>query len=432
MFLQPKSQKEMQDAIIVKNISKRFKIPHERKRTVYENITGVLKGNMYGYEEFWALRNISFTVKRGETLGIIGENGSGKSTLLKIIAGVLYPDSGNVKINGKVAPFLELGVGFQHELTAEDNVYLYGSIVGLNRSQIKNNIDNIFEFAELEKFRNTKLKNFSSGMYMRLAFSTAAATNPDILLIDEVLAVGDEAFQKKCFEKFEEFKREGKTIILVSHALGSIKRICKETILLNNGEIASKDMAENVVDNYLNMVQKREESALIQEQKKEHEKETVHLQPSIKQPNQANHWGSGEMEITEVKFFDKNEEEKQIFNCGEDMMVKVKYRSNKTIIDPLFRAQIYRNDGTLYHGTNTDRFKIKTGECMGEGEIELHYTRLPLLEGIYLYSIGIWKDEYSNIAYDQHHMMYRFKVMSKKKDGAGMARIEHTWKLQND
>lgn len=247
-------------AITVENASKFFRIPVEKRRTVYENISGILKGQRRNYEEFWALKDVSFSVEKGETLGIIGENGSGKSTLLKIIAGVLWPDSGSVEVNGKIAPFLELGVGFQPELTARDNVYLYGAIMGMNRREINKKYDEIFEFAELAKFENMKLKNFSSGMYMRLAFSTAMATNPDILLIDEVLAVGDEAFQKKCFEKFDDFKKEEKTIILVSHALDSIKKICKEAILLDNGDIASIGPSEKVVEDYLNMIREKNQN----------------------------------------------------------------------------------------------------------------------------------------------------------------------------
>ncbi|MBE0525268.1 MAG: ABC transporter ATP-binding protein, partial [Methanosarcinales archaeon] len=227
MFQQPKPHREEKDAIIVEKVSKRFKIPHEKRRTVYENVTGLLKGNRYSYEEFWALRDVSFTVKRGETIGIIGENGSGKSTLLKVIAGVLYPDSGKVAVNGRIAPFLELGVGFQPELTAEDNVYLYGSIMGMNRSQIENHMDGIFEFAELERFRNARLKNFSSGMYARLAFSTAISTEPDIILIDEALSVGDEAFQSKCYDKINEFRSDGKTIVFVSHGTEVVKQLCE-------------------------------------------------------------------------------------------------------------------------------------------------------------------------------------------------------------
>lgn len=243
-------------AIVVENVSKHFKIPHEKKRTVFENVLGLIKGKN-GYEEFWALRDITFTVKRGDTIGIVGENGSGKSTLLKIIAGVLYPDSGKIKVNGNIAPFLELGVGFQQELTARDNVYLYGAIMGISKKEITKRYDEIFEFAELKRFESMKLKNLSSGMTMRLAFSTAIYTNPDIFLIDEVLAVGDESFQKKCSEKFDEFKRDKKTIILVSHALDSVRKICKKAILLDKGNIVSEGDCEEVIYDYHKLMESR-------------------------------------------------------------------------------------------------------------------------------------------------------------------------------
>ena len=244
------------NAVVIENISKHFKIPHEKKRTLFENVVGMFKGKN-GYEEFWALRDISITIKRGDTIGIIGENGSGKSTLLKIIAGVLYPDNGTIKVNGRIAPFLELGVGFQQELTAKDNVYLYGAIMSISKKEITKRYDEIFEFAELKRFESMKLKNFSSGMTMRLAFSTAMYTNPDIFLIDEVLAVGDESFQKKCSEKFEEFKRDKKTIILVSHSLSSVKKICRNAILLDHGKIVSEGECNKVIDDYHKLLSKR-------------------------------------------------------------------------------------------------------------------------------------------------------------------------------
>src|SRR3990172_774751 len=215
MFQLPKTTKPDEDAIIVQNVSKHFRIPHEKKTTLFEHIKGAITGGSSQYEEFWALKDVSFTVKKGETLGIIGENGSGKSTLLKIIAGVLSPDSGSVKVNGRIAPFLELGVGFQGDLTAEDNARLYGAIMGMTKQEMENKFEEIFEFAELGRFRNMKLKNFSSGMYARLAFATAIYTDPDIILIDEALAVGDEAFQRKCYDKINGFKKDGKTIVTV-------------------------------------------------------------------------------------------------------------------------------------------------------------------------------------------------------------------------
>jgi lipopolysaccharide transport system ATP-binding protein len=243
-------------AIIVDNVSKRFRIPHEKKTTIFQNIVGLIK-RQFSYEEFWALKDVSFEVEKGEALGIIGRNGSGKSTLLKIMAKILYPDSGSVSLNGKVASFLQLGVGFQSELTAHENVYIYSSILGLGRKQVDSLYEDILDFAELKRFENMKLKNFSSGMMVRLAFATAIHAVPDTLLLDEVLAVGDEAFQKKCKDKMGQFKAEGKTIVFVSHALDSVKELCQRTMLLNEGRIVSMGNTEKVVNDYLSILQKK-------------------------------------------------------------------------------------------------------------------------------------------------------------------------------
>jgi lipopolysaccharide transport system ATP-binding protein len=243
-------------AITVDRISKRFKVPHEKKKTLFHNLIGIAK-RQFSYEEFWALRDISFEIKKGESFGIIGPNGSGKSTLLKILARVLYPDSGSMSINGKVASFLELGVGFQPELSAQENVYIYSSILGMSRKEVRQKYEDIFQFAELQKFQNMKLKNFSSGMYLRLAFSTAVHAVPDILLIDEVFAVGDEAFQKKCANKINEFREQGTTIIFVSHSLETVKSLCQRTLLVNNGKIVSIGDTVTVIEEYQRMLQKR-------------------------------------------------------------------------------------------------------------------------------------------------------------------------------
>jgi lipopolysaccharide transport system ATP-binding protein len=237
------------EAISVNNISKKFRIPHEKKTTLFHNLIGIVK-RQFAYEEFWALKDISFTVKKGETFGIIGSNGSGKSTLLKMLAKVLYPDSGSVNINGKIAPFLELGVGFQPELTAQENVYIYSSVLGLSRKETTKKYNAIFDFAELKKFENMKLKNYSSGMYTRLAFSTAIHAEPETLLIDEVLAVGDEAFQKKCSAKIDELRDQGKTIIFVSHSLEAVKYLCLRSMLLDHGNMVSIGDTEKIIADY--------------------------------------------------------------------------------------------------------------------------------------------------------------------------------------
>jgi len=240
-------------AVEVEDCWKKFRIPHERRTTVLENISAlfqILGGRRFAYEEFWALRGVSFSIEDGESLGVIGENGSGKSTLLKIIANILRPDRGKIKVNGRIAPVLELGVGFHPELTVRENALIYGSVMGLKNREIDRRMRAILEFSGLERFKDAKLKNLSSGMQMRLAFSIAVETEPDIFLIDEALAVGDIEFQQKCLNEFEQFKSEGRQIILVSHDMNLIKRFCKKSLLLSTGKQVCFGPTEEVVDKY--------------------------------------------------------------------------------------------------------------------------------------------------------------------------------------
>jgi len=224
--------------IKVENISKTFKIPHEKRETFREHLFSFFKP--LEYEKFQALKNVSFEVSNGQWLGIIGANGSGKSTLLKILAGIYLPDSGRVEIKGKAVPFLELGVGFNPELSARDNIFLNGIILGMTKSEVERKFERIVQFAEIERFLDTKLKNFSSGMQVRLAFSIAIQVEADIYILDEVLAVGDAAFQKKSQEEFKKMKKAGKTVVLVSHDMETIKRYCQEVIWLDKGEKAGQ------------------------------------------------------------------------------------------------------------------------------------------------------------------------------------------------
>ena len=220
------------EQIILKNVTKTFKIPHEKGYGIKSAAINTLLRRKK-YETLSVLKDINLTVKKGDFLGITGRNGAGKSTLLRIIAGIIKPTKGLVAVRGKISPFLELGMGFQLELTAKENIYLYGTILGLKRRQIEEKFNNVIKFAELEKFIDTKLKNFSSGMVSRLAFSIAIQVDADILLVDEVLAVGDEAFKKKCFEVFKKFKKEKKTVILVSHDKKIMKEFCDKIIYLD-------------------------------------------------------------------------------------------------------------------------------------------------------------------------------------------------------
>ena len=223
----------------VEDLWKRYRIPHERHLTILDHIAGALsifEGKRYNYEEFWVLRGVTFDVEYGDSLGIIGPNGSGKSTLLKLIAGVIRLDKGRIKTNGTVVPVLELGIGFHGDLTVKENVLVYGVLMGLSRSEIKKRTDSILEFAGLTRFQDARLRSLSSGMQVRLGFSIAIQSDPDIFLVDEALAVGDAEFQQKCLDKFREFKKEKKSILLVSHNMNLVKSFCERTLYLSSGE----------------------------------------------------------------------------------------------------------------------------------------------------------------------------------------------------
>lgn len=244
-----------ENAIEIRNLSKSFRVFHEKRSTLYEHLVGMLNRKK-NYEKLNVLDNVSFDVKKGEMIGIIGKNGEGKTTLLRILSGIFKPDSGSVKVNGSITSFLELGSGFQPELTAVDNVILYGILLGFTRKEMKEKLQKILEFAELEKFADTKLKNFSSGMYARLAFATAIQVDPDILLVDEVLSVGDVPFQEKSFQTFLAFKKKGKTIVFVTHNLAQVQRLCDRAIFLMNGKIRKIGNPNEVVNEFYNVVDK--------------------------------------------------------------------------------------------------------------------------------------------------------------------------------
>ncbi|MEO6109538.1 MAG: ABC transporter ATP-binding protein [Candidatus Saccharimonadales bacterium] len=234
----------------VEKLNKTFKLPHEAHSGIKQRLVNVLK-HKRGYELQHVLKNISFEIEEGDFFGIVGRNGSGKSTLLKLMAGIYTPDTGKVDINGSLVPFIELGVGFNPELTGRENIFLNGALLGFSRKEMKQKYDSIVEFSELERFMDQKLKNYSSGMQVRLAFSIAIRAKGDILLLDEVLAVGDAAFQQKCFDYFEQLKKNKKTVILVTHDMSAVKRFCNRAILIEDGEIKDSGTPESVADQYL-------------------------------------------------------------------------------------------------------------------------------------------------------------------------------------
>lgn len=241
------------EIIEIKNLSKKFMIGSGTRTSLFKNVLTALRGEV-AEKTFWCLKNINFSVKKGEMFGIVGPNGSGKTTLLKIMTGILKPTEGEIKINGRINFFLQLGIGFQPELSARENVYLYGAFLGLTRSEMNKKFKTIIDFAELNEFVDTKLRSYSAGMCSRLAFATAIQAESDILLLDEILAVGDLAFQKKCFEMIHKFKREGRTIIFVSHSLDMVEEFCESSLFLDKGEPVALGNTKTVVSKYKSMI----------------------------------------------------------------------------------------------------------------------------------------------------------------------------------
>ncbi|MDQ1255102.1 MAG: lipopolysaccharide transport system ATP-binding protein [Euryarchaeota archaeon] len=407
--------------IEVKNVSKSFKIPHEKRVTVYDNLIGKITGKSYTYEVFEALKEVSFNIKEGETFGIIGENGSGKSTILKIISKVLVADIGSIKVKGKMAPFLELGVGFQPDLTAVENVYLYGAIMGMNHTEMDAKLDSIFEFAELDRFRDTKIKNFSSGMYARLAFATAISIDPDVLLIDEVLSVGDQAFQAKCHNKISEYKRNGKTIVFVSHSMEQVREICDNCLMISHGKMVSIGPTENVISDYLNAVHKKEVDRLLNQYK--NIKDAINneaLDPSL-------NWGSKEAKIIDIKFFN-NHSESYIFQTGEKFIARIKYKASQRIEKPVFGIAIYKDDFHIT-GPNTKLSEMSIDFIEDEGEIDFVVDKLPLLDGSYRFSAAIYDDSCQH-PYDHQHCTHGFEIKNLSSKNYGVLDIRGQWLLK--
>jgi ABC-2 type transport system ATP-binding protein len=259
-----------QTAISVRNVFKQFTIPHEKTNTLKGAFVNLFHKNTY--EKFYALKDVSFEVKKGEFFGILGRNGSGKSTLLKILAGVYTANKGSVKLNGLVSPFLELGIGFNPELSGRDNIYLNATVLGLSTKEIDAKFESIVAFSELERFIDQKIKNYSSGMQVRLAFAVAIHANREILLMDEVLAVGDSNFQSKCLREFARYKEMGKTVILVTHDIGTVQRYCDRAMLLRNGEVAMVGSAEEVGNEYIYQNMSDEERRIVDERRRSMEK----------------------------------------------------------------------------------------------------------------------------------------------------------------
>ena len=396
--------------IRVDDVWKDFKVYQERNLSLKETL---LRRRRASYESFWALKGVSFEVKAGTTVGIIGENGSGKSSMLKILTRILRPAKGSIEIDGKISALLELGAGFHPDLTGRENVYLNGSILGLSRAEIDERIDGIAAFSELENFIDMPVKSYSSGMYVRLGFAVAINVDPDILLIDEILAVGDESFQRKCLNKLYELKEQGKTIVVVSHALDQVRNICDEAIWLEHGVMKDSGRAARVVDSYLEEVNRQEESKAAEMEEVEH----------------GTRWGSGEIKITGVRFLDDSENERHIFKTGERLVLEMDYEAFEEIERPVFGIAVHSRDGVHVTGTNSKFSGTVFDKIAGKGSVRYIIESLPLLKGSYVLSAVVY-DFACLHAYDHHDRVYMLEVSSGELNDYGVFHIPASWDLR--
>jgi lipopolysaccharide transport system ATP-binding protein len=408
----------MMAAIKAEHLHKTFRIPHEKRTTIFETLAGAFKPPMY--ENFHALKDINFTVEEGEALGIIGDNGSGKSTLLKIIAKILRPSSGSVTALKKLTPFLELGVGFQMDLTAVENVKIYATIMGMKKREINDKLDSIIEFAGLEKFKDTKLKNFSSGMQVRLAFSTAIQTEPEILLMDEVLAVGDMEFQQKCLSVLEQYRKGGITIIFVSHDLSYVRRFCDRTLLLNHGIQVALGKTNEVIDKY---VYGKQDEIIVGVENADLENDSDLFQDDKTVVDNTRR-GDQKIEIKNVEFYDKFGNLSSRFNSFDQMTIRIFYCAYEKIFDPIFGIALYSEKGENLFGTNTELKNVVIDSIEGKGYIDLQIKSISMLSGRFLLTVGI--DSLTHHPYDWHDKKYYFDVISTSRD-AGIFDVPCKW-----
>ncbi|MFN2293549.1 MAG: ABC transporter ATP-binding protein [Candidatus Promineifilaceae bacterium] len=405
---------DAQPVISFKNVSKRFTFSREQSQSIQETLISVFgRRQRHPKKDLWAVRDLSFDLYQGQALGIIGRNGSGKSTVLKLIARILRPTSGQVMVHGRVSALLELGAGFHPDLTGRENIALNASVLGLTQQDVAQKFDQIVEFSELGDFIDTPVKHYSSGMYMRLGFSVAIHVDPDILIIDEILAVGDQAFQAKCIDRIHELHQDGVSIVFISHNLGIVQRMCSSLIWLENGRMRASGPTEEVANEY-----KYQSDAVVGRQLA-----AESAGRSFKRR------GSWEIEITGVRFLDAGGEEKSYFQTGDQMTIEIAYMAHKPIVQPEFGLAIFRQDGVQVNGPNSEFGGIDVGTVEGTGIIRYHIESLPLLPALYHVTTAIHSARLTH-AYDFHERAYPFRVVSggtKETDGLIALPANWTW-----
>jgi ABC-2 type transport system ATP-binding protein/lipopolysaccharide transport system ATP-binding protein len=373
-------------AIVADHVWKRFRLYRQRNLSLKQTL---VRRERATFEEFWALRDVSLSIPRGETFGIIGHNGSGKSTMLRVIAGIHRPSKGSVVVHGRLAALLELGAGFHPDLSGRENIYLNGAIIGLSRREIREAYDRIVDFSGIGEFIDMPVRLYSSGMYVRLGFSIAVNLDPEVLLIDEILTVGDEEFQRRCMDHLYDMRRRKVTIVIVAHSLPAIQTLCDRAAWLDHGRLMGEGRANEMVDRYLEQVNQNEHDRLREEG----------IVEMAEDEDGSHRRGTREAEVTGVEYLDLNGERVFAARTGEPLIVRLRYIAHTPIQNPVFGLAFHHESGVLLAGPNTMFSGLETGMIDGEGAVEYRLDRLTLMPGSYLVSASI-SDEHLSHPFD--------------------------------
>lgn len=420
-------------AITVDGISKLYRrttAGHKLRTLKSALVERSLVGGLRPEESIAALRDISFTVPKGQALGLVGANGSGKSTLLKLVAGILRPTSGQVEVRGRTAALIELGAGFHPEISGRENIFIYGAVLGLSRQEIQDRYDAIVEFSGLADFIEEPVKNYSSGMYVRLGFAVAIHTDPEVLLVDEVLAVGDEAFGHRCLRRIEEFLSQGKTLVLVSHSLDLVESTCDRALWIQHGKLKLDGHPRRVIDAYRESVAEDEGRA---HQEAKDERENADTPEPVEAPDPENEpedegevlrWGSGEARIEHVRLL-ANGEERYNIHTGEDVTLRLETRAHQDLDDAVFGVAISTPRGVEVWGTNTDLAGLTPARLRaGEATVEVHCPGLRLAPGEYLLDVAVHTQD--GKPFDYRRKLLTFSVTAPER-GVGLYFPSHSW-----
>jgi ABC-2 type transport system ATP-binding protein len=386
-------------AVRLEGVSKTFRIYHERASSLKERVVNRRRAS---FEEFWALKDVSFEIHPAETAGLIGPNGSGKSTLLKCVAGIIRPSAGRITTRGRIASLLELGAGFHPDLTGRENVFLNASILGLSRKETEKHFDEIVAFAELENFIDTQVRHYSSGMYVRLGFAVAVHVDPEILIVDEVLAVGDESFQRRCLGRIRDFQREGRTIVFVTHAVDLVREICTKAYYLEKGVVAAAGRPGDVVDAFRRKMHGRA--------------------PAV--PGVIEEWGTGEVRISDVAFIGSDGLERQVYEPGESLEIRAQLEAKETVENPVLGIMIYDDTGRGLWGTNTTLRDINIGTIDGARVIRWKIPSLPVLNSACAVTLAVERRG-GREEYYRREKGWSFKVVSQASD-VGLVHFDAT------